>query len=335
MINNINQISKELYEFDASNLGGGMFYDNFVVFNHGNNLYSVRNTNTGVISLTKADCAMNAIEKINGDTEESTDERSVYSEFELWAYERYKLEWCVQHNVLPEDVDEEVGINGGECFICMEEFIDNEFQDYNTYFHKCYVLENLLSLIFKNFEESEVVMEDVIHMTREEISTYTGGNVSLDNYRALFNVDIEERERRIDELLKLTFSFLKKSVEQKKEKKIAEIKKIEESTLPHGICLSLNNGVKITLTSSECAAIEREFNKTYYREDVINRLSEKKYNVLSLQSNDKTLFNNIVEEYTGERYETDTGSENCVPWYVVLEDVIQKYKSRLEQYKEV
>lgn len=130
MINNINQISKELYEFDASNLGGGMFYDNFVVFNHGNNLYSVRNINTGVISLTKADCAMNAIEKINGDTEESTDERSVYSEFELWAYERYKLEWCVQHNVLPKDVDEEVGINGGECFISMEEFIDNEFEDY-------------------------------------------------------------------------------------------------------------------------------------------------------------------------------------------------------------
>lgn len=229
MINNINQISKELYEFDASNLGGGMFYDNFVVFNHGNNLYSVRNTNTGVISLTKADCAMNAIEKINGDTEESTDERSVYSEFELWAYERYKLEWCVQHNVLPKDVDEEVGINGGECFISMEEFIDNEFEDYNDYFHKSYILENLLGWIFKNFEDSDVIMEDVIHMTREEISTYTGGNVSLNDNRAVFNRGIEEREKRIDELLKFTFSFLKKCGELKKEKKIAEIKKIEET----------------------------------------------------------------------------------------------------------
>lgn len=68
MITNINQRAKELYEFNASNLGGGMFYNNFVVFNHGNNLYSVRNTNTGVISLTKADCAMNAIEKVNKTT---------------------------------------------------------------------------------------------------------------------------------------------------------------------------------------------------------------------------------------------------------------------------
>lgn len=329
MITNINQRAKELYEFNASNLGGGMFYNNFVVFNHGNNLYSVRNTNTGVISLTKADCAMNAIEKINGDTEESTDERSDYSDFELWAYERYKLEWCVQHNVLPKDVDEEVGINGGECYVCINEFIDNEFVDYNTYFHKCYVLENLLCWISKNFENSEVVMEDVIHMTREEISTYTGGNVSLNDNRAVFNLDIEEREKRVDELLKFTFSFLKKSVEQK-----AEIKKIEESTLPHAICLSLSNGVNITLSSSECAAIERVFNKTYFREDVINRLSEKKYDVRSLQSNDLTLLNKIIDEYTDERYESDTGSENCVPWYVVLEDVIQNHIKDLEKYKE-
>lgn len=114
------------------------------------------------------------------------------------------------------------------------------------------------------------------------------------------------------------------------------IKKIEESnTLPHGICITLSNGVNITLTSSECAAIERVFNKTYYREDVINRLSEKRYDVLSLQKNDITLFNNIVKEYTDERYETDTGSENCVPWYIALENVIKNNITELEKYKEV
>ena len=112
------------------------------------------------------------------------------------------------------------------------------------------------------------------------------------------------------------------------------ITRIEESNIPHGICITLSGGITITLTSSECAAIERVFNKTYFREDVINRLSEKKYNVLSLQSNDIKLFNNIVEEYTSERYETDTGSENCVPWYVVLEDVIQNHIKDLEKYKE-
>ena len=265
---------------------------------------------------------------INNDSNFFKDED--YSEFELWAYEHYKLEWCVQHNVFPESVDEEVGINGGEIYVCMEEFIDNEFEDYNDYFHKSYILENLLNWIFKNFEYSEVIMEDVIHMTREEISTYTGGNVSLNDNRAVFNRNIEEREKRIDELLKFTFSFLKKSAEQKKEKKIEE-----SNTLPHGICITLSNGIKITLTNSECAAIEREFNKTYYREDVINRLSEKKYDVLSLQSNDLTLFNNIVEEYTEERHETDTGSENCVPWYIALETVIQNHITELEKYKEV
>lgn len=113
------------------------------------------------------------------------------------------------------------------------------------------------------------------------------------------------------------------------------ITRIEESNIPHGICITLSGGITITLTSSECAAIERVFNKTYFREDVINRLSEKKYNVLSLQSNDIKLFNNIVEEYTSERYETDTGSENCVPWYTALETVIQNHRNELEKYKEV
>lgn len=114
------------------------------------------------------------------------------------------------------------------------------------------------------------------------------------------------------------------------------IKRIEESnTVPHGICITLSNGVNITLTSSECAAIERELNKTYYREDVIDRLSEKEFDVLSLQNNDITLFNNIVEEYTEERYKTDTGSENCVPWYIALETVIQNHITELEKYKEI
>lgn len=43
-------------------------------------------------------------------------------------YGRYKWQWCKDRGCKPEDVDEEIGING-ECFVCMEEFEDNEFQD--------------------------------------------------------------------------------------------------------------------------------------------------------------------------------------------------------------
>lgn len=44
------------------------------------------------------------------------------------SYGRYKWDWCKQRGCKPEDVDEEIGING-ECFACIEEFENNEYQD--------------------------------------------------------------------------------------------------------------------------------------------------------------------------------------------------------------
>ena len=44
------------------------------------------------------------------------------------SYGRYKWDWCKQRGCKPEDVDEEIGING-ECFVCIEEFESNEYQD--------------------------------------------------------------------------------------------------------------------------------------------------------------------------------------------------------------
>ena len=44
------------------------------------------------------------------------------------SYGRYKWDWCKQRGCKPEDVDEEIGING-ECFVCVEEFESNEYQD--------------------------------------------------------------------------------------------------------------------------------------------------------------------------------------------------------------
>ena len=45
------------------------------------------------------------------------------------AYEAYKYDWCVRRGVTPDDVDEDVGINGGECYVCRAEFESCEFQD--------------------------------------------------------------------------------------------------------------------------------------------------------------------------------------------------------------
>lgn len=52
-----------------------------------------------------------------------------YDELLDAAYEAYKKDWCENRGVVPEDVDEEVGIHGGECYVCRSEFEMNEFQE--------------------------------------------------------------------------------------------------------------------------------------------------------------------------------------------------------------
>lgn len=44
-------------------------------------------------------------------------------------YDLYVEDWCDSRNVSIEDVDEEIGINGGECYACFSEFCDNEYLD--------------------------------------------------------------------------------------------------------------------------------------------------------------------------------------------------------------
>ena len=50
------------------------------------------------------------------------------------AYGWYVEDWCNARGYNPCDIDEEVGVNG-ECYVCLEEFEDNEFDDteYMTY----------------------------------------------------------------------------------------------------------------------------------------------------------------------------------------------------------
>lgn len=50
-----------------------------------------------------------------------------YEELLARAYESYKLDWCAARDVKLEDVDEDFGINGGECYVCRQEFEASEF----------------------------------------------------------------------------------------------------------------------------------------------------------------------------------------------------------------
>lgn len=57
-----------------------------------------------------------------------TRDYSLYHYFVEKTYGRYKLDWCKQRGTKPENVNEDVGVNG-ECYASLEEFLDNEFKD--------------------------------------------------------------------------------------------------------------------------------------------------------------------------------------------------------------
>lgn len=44
------------------------------------------------------------------------------------AYNKYVKDWCGVRGYTPANVDPEIGING-ECYVCINEFERNEFQD--------------------------------------------------------------------------------------------------------------------------------------------------------------------------------------------------------------
>jgi hypothetical protein len=45
------------------------------------------------------------------------------------AYEQYKEDWCEIRGYSLEDVDEESGFYGGDCYVSKDEFFNNEFND--------------------------------------------------------------------------------------------------------------------------------------------------------------------------------------------------------------
>ena len=48
-------------------------------------------------------------------------------------YEKYKHEWCEARGYILEVVEERGGING-ECYVCFDEWYDNEYQERNQLF---------------------------------------------------------------------------------------------------------------------------------------------------------------------------------------------------------
>ena len=44
-------------------------------------------------------------------------------------YEAYKKDWCENHHIDINNIDENIGDNG-EIYVCFDEFIKNEYQDY-------------------------------------------------------------------------------------------------------------------------------------------------------------------------------------------------------------
>lgn len=149
---------------------------------------------------------------------------NVYSSFERWAYDWYKLQWCVDRGVLPNDVDEEVGINGGQCYVCKDEFLNNEFQEAHifNYFFKTYLLIQLLAWIWDVFEDSEVIFEDDIKMSPAEITTYTGitnatdGKQKLIDYKMVLCRHSQLAENKVDKLIENSMDFLCSSVNKDK-----------------------------------------------------------------------------------------------------------------------
>lgn len=114
-----------------------------------------------------------------------------YDYFLEKCYGRYKYEWCKQRGVKPEEVDEEVGINGGECFVCLEEFEENEFQN-----------EEYMKSLLSNYELEwwEIAIRDELphesnHEYIQDTKDYAVSLVSTnDNHKKNLDLDKEIKQ---------------------------------------------------------------------------------------------------------------------------------------------
>lgn len=84
--------------------------------------------------------------KFDGDNEQLCED-CVDSQIQSDLYKAYKEDWCKNRGYNLEDIDEETGING-ECYVCFNEFLDNEYQDKDY----CQYLSETYGYIIKIYE---------------------------------------------------------------------------------------------------------------------------------------------------------------------------------------
>ena len=70
----------------------------------------------------------NALYNSNHNNNDYICEECYDEEIRKLLYEYYKKDWCLSRGYSLSEIDEEIGING-ECYVCFEEFLDNEYQD--------------------------------------------------------------------------------------------------------------------------------------------------------------------------------------------------------------
>lgn len=57
----------------------------------------------------------------------------IYNSFLKMSYEIYKLNWLIARPHLQNKTFEELE-SGGECYVCFDEFVDNEFTEYRDWY---------------------------------------------------------------------------------------------------------------------------------------------------------------------------------------------------------
>ena len=75
------------------------------------------------------------------------------------AYEKYVKHWCELRGYNPADVDPETGING-ECYVCINEFEQNEFRD-DEYMSQI-LTDNEFTLWQNRNELKEILLKSLI-----------------------------------------------------------------------------------------------------------------------------------------------------------------------------
>lgn len=134
-----------------------------------------------------------------------------YSDYEHWAYDWYKLQWCVQRDFFPEHFDEEVGVNG-ECYVSIDEFVHNELADITI--SKAFLLEYTLCSLLewirdKCSSDFLPICREELKMGEAEINAYTDAEpMNIAMLKKVFSAYRKERISKEKELIGKVLKYI-------------------------------------------------------------------------------------------------------------------------------